>query len=390
VSKDLKDLATAAGGDAPKLLARADNLQKARMQKAASRAYENFGAAVGSTVRSGGNAIKQLSKTIDAERTSAGVGDNPAAALLRGAAGRFAAQSEKPAAKMGAKDLLYLRDQVGQMFERPPDGMDLGVLKRVYGAVSKDLKDLATAAGGDAPKLLARADNLQKARIGRMERLDKVTGATAGGQAGERLARMAREGGGIDSKAIALARKTMQPAEFDEMASGVLSTMGRASADQPATFDRFVTDWAKMDGKAKALLFRKDARAALDDLAEVGRRFKEAGAARNTSNTAGAMTTMTALQGLPGLIDPLYVLGTFAGPAAVARMLAKPAAVKSAKRFVSASVNVSPRLVRRSAFMLAQEFAKSANLSSQAQRQAYEALVSGAPAMADENDAERP
>lgn len=91
------------------------------------------------------------------------------------------------------------------------------------------------------------------------------------------------------------------------------------------SFNTFLTNYNDLSPRAKATIFPKESREALDKLATVSKAVKEAGGAANTSNTAGALTAQLAISGIPAwIVSPFAALGMGASQYAAGRLLASP------------------------------------------------------------------
>lgn len=182
-------------------------------------------------------------------------------------------------------------------------------LKRLYGALSEDMKAAAAQSGPEALSAWKRANSYTRAgheRIGDfVERiagkvdLDKVFEATAKG--GEGL------------QAVNAIKRSLRPAEWEVVASNVIRRLGKAApGQQNAGGDEFsvaklLTDWNKL-GRAKESLFsgseklnryKKD----LDAIARSAERLKSAAKEMtNQSGTAQATVNYGIIGGSAGAL----------------------------------------------------------------------------------------
>src|SRR5690606_38574524 len=94
----------------------------------------------------------------------------------------------------------------------------------------------------------------------------------------------------------------MPPEEARSVSATVISRMGQptaGAAEKGSGFssNTFLTNWNNLSPRARAVLFPKETREALDRLATVSRGVKQAGSAMNTSNTAGALGAQAVISG---------------------------------------------------------------------------------------------
>lgn len=233
------------------------------------------------------------------------------------------------------QEIKNLRTYLGEMVDGArliPEGWDKAEVKRIYGALTRDLEDAVRAGGG--PKALTawqRANKAAAAAANRKERLAKIVGV-GGDASGERviarLSSMAGSTGNADIRSLQLAKKSLAPDEWDELASGVIARLGRDNADAPFSADKFVTAWNKMTDDAKATMFNQKLRKSLEDIATLANRSKEAEKFRNTSNT-GRVGVATAF-GAGAMANPLAAISAAVGAEIAARVISRPATARSA------------------------------------------------------------
>ena len=242
----------------------------------------------------------------------------------------------------GIKDL---RTSVGEMLKPGmlPQGASQAELKQIYGALSKDLEAAVSNAGGkEAVTAWQRANQYFTAARDRQERLVKIIGVE-GDAAGERvfdkLASMAGINGRADMRTLMLARKSMAPDEWGELASGVIQRLGRAAPDAEFSADRFMTQWSKMSNEGKSLMFGGQGalRQSLDDIATLSARMKDAEKFANRSNT-GRVVTGTALLSA-ATTEPMTALAAVVGGRVVSSILSKPATAQAAARWSKVYAN---------------------------------------------------
>lgn len=230
-----------------------------------------------------------------------------------------------------------LRTRVGEMLDSGvlPADVSKTELKRVYSALSNDLRESVRNAGGDtALKAFERANSLNAGVAARREALAKIVGAKGDApeeQIFSRIANYASSGSTANAALLSKARKVMDPESWNEVSSAVIQRLGR-DANGNLTPDRFVSAWGKLSNEGKQLLFRPEHRSALEDIATVSSRMAESfkkfgnpsGTAQNASYAGfGAMVA----------VAPIRALATAVGSGALSRILASPASASSAAKW---------------------------------------------------------
>jgi hypothetical protein len=240
-----------------------------------------------------------------------------------------------------------LRTHLGEMLDSGvfPEGMSEHELRRLYGALSEDMKIAAfNAGGGRAVSALERANELNKQVADWKEGIKKVLGPES--RSGEGVAgtiiRMAGKGSSADLETLAKARSAVPKEVWQDIASTAISRLG-TSRNGEWTPAAFATDFRNLSDRGKQLLFRSvgsgDVLPFLDDIAEVSQKFVDRGKLANTSGTAGhnALYAMggAVAAGLShaSFVEPLTAIGTIAGINGTARLLARPATASSLARW---------------------------------------------------------
>jgi hypothetical protein len=294
-----------------------------------SKAYDDVERAVNPNVRSPLPTTQQVVADIAARRQNA---------LLQGESKAInevlpAVQSPNGLNFQGIKDL---RSTIGEQLKRGilPEGMDAGELKRIYGALSDDLKNAAEAAGGPRGKqLFERANALNAAVAKRREELAKIVGTKGDAspeQVFDRLVSFASEKGGANANLLAKARNALGE-DWEEVVSGVVARLGRDAEDN-FTPDRFVTAWGKLSSSGKSTLFGSGGhRSALEDIATISSRFKELNKFANPSGTAQNATFAATGAGL--IASPVTTIASIVGGNVLSRILAQPATASSMARW---------------------------------------------------------
>lgn len=218
------------------------------------------------------------------------------------------------------KDLRSLRTMIGRRLGSNELISDIprAELKQLYGAISRDIEELATGVGGDAIKSWKRANNFTRAghsridgfveRIAGKADLDKVFNAVAKG------------GEGV--QAINAIKRSLNPDEWETVASNVIRRLGKVTAGQQDdlgqsfSVNKLLTDWNKL-GRAKDVMFSgseklNSYRSSLDRVASAANKFKEASTEMaNPSGSGQFLANVGAVTAAGGALGTGN-LGTFA------------------------------------------------------------------------------
>ena len=227
-----------------------------------------------------------------------------------------------------------LRTRIGEMLKNPsilPADVSKAELKRIYGALTDDLRKSVENAGGTAAvKTWEAANELAAQAAKRRAELAKIVGKSGEAPAEQvfsKIAAMASSGSRGDIALLTKARKAMPDADWQEVASGIVANLGR-DAQKNWTPDRFVTSWGKLSDNGKQLLFDPATRRALDDISTISTRIKDIGNRfGNPSGTGNRVGYGVSIAGI--LLDPVSTIGGIVGGNVMARILAKPATASS-------------------------------------------------------------
>lgn len=239
---------------------------------------------------------------------------------------------------IGYQGLKRLRTRVGDMLSGKitSDGVDNGELKRIYGALSDDLKQLVLDQGGKRAVAAWEKANAHAALVARQkEQLAKILGVT-GPKSDEAvyaaITRMAGSTSTANVKTLALAKRSMSPSEWNEIASATINRLGSKVEGNNRVFDpdRYLRDYGALSEKGKSLLFGDSTklRTALDKISEVSERWgrvKEIAEPNPNAHTIGIL----------GMFHrPLEAMSAMFGANRLGRMLAKPATAESVARWM--------------------------------------------------------
>lgn len=274
---------------------------------------------------------------------------NPKLAQLADALGKDASNGAVTYGMM--KDL---RSSIGRRLGSPQltDDIPRAELKRVYGALSDDLRFAAQQQGPDALKAFDRASTYYKAG---MARVDNLLEPIVRNKLPEQVFASIESAGKQGPTRLRALRQSVSPEQWRTIAGTVADRLGKAKAGQQGvdvenfSFQTFLTNWQRMDGQAKDVLFsgpnmggiRQD----LDALSRSAARIRDSSKAfANPSGSAGAAvgnTMMFAAAGaaVTGQFHLLGVLGAAVGAShAGATLLTSPRFVK----WLAGSTRVAP------------------------------------------------
>lgn len=324
--------------------------------KAADRFKEMQGALYDEAYREAGEKTPVNPEAVrglmgDFERRLAEAPDslNPA---MRDAMGRTKALlGDSDKAPIGLDTWRTLRTNLGKDIDQPMLAGSTGAqnenLKRLYGAMSDDMRGTTDAAGPRARKLLDIADRYTRFNLNiNMPTLQKIADMDADEKAFQWATSEAGKGG---SRLMDL-RKNLLPDEWRVVAASVFDRLGQATASARGgssmggeagdfSVSTFMTNWNKLSPEAKDALFgargMKETREAIDQLVRVTNRVKDVERQSNPSGTArhmlaGGSIALAGERALAGDIGGAAgVLGsTTVAPYITARMITNPTFVR--------------------------------------------------------------
>ncbi len=195
--------------------------------------------------------------------------------------------------QMDYRTFRELRSAVGQKLGSNDLISDIprAQLKQLYGALSQDLKGVASQYGDDAVRALGRANKYTSAGHSRMD--DFVERIATKVDLDQVFNAVTKGGEGI--QAINAVKRSLKPGEWEVVASNVVRKLGQATSGQQDdvgsvfSVNKFLTDWNKL-GRAKNVLFSgsqklNSYRDNLDKIASAADRFKMA--AQTMQNPSG-------------------------------------------------------------------------------------------------------
>lgn len=238
--------------------------------------------------------------------------------------------------------LRELRSKVGSMLDDAlVSGVPGGQLKKLYGALSEDLKAAANASG--AGKEFARQNAYYSARMDRVEGvLDRVIGKN---KQPEEIFKAVNPTDPDQANKLRSVMRSLEPAERKTVSDAIVNRLGRAAPGRQDELgelfssETFLTNWNKLSPGAKSQLFPDmQMRQDMEAIARVSATLREGkGIYSNPSGTAGSfaayaiyMGPITAIgYGLGAVPGAIISSASAAGSAYLgAKMLTSPAVVK--------------------------------------------------------------
>jgi hypothetical protein len=269
----------------------------------------------------------QIAQQIVARNRAAALGDGQAVSVIEEALQKGGLTYQ------GMRDL---RTRINEMtsFGNTPQGMSNAELKQIGAALSADIEAAARAAGPAAYQAHKRADQWYAGWAQRRETLGRIMNANSDEAIITQIQNAASSRASGDIWKLSTARKAMQPDEWNEVASVIVSRLGR---DGEGNFSpaRFVTDYGRLSERGKDILFRAGGNRAhaqaLDDIATISSRAREVQRFGNPAGTGQSVATLATGAGLA--TNPLTTIASVVGGNITSRILAAPATAASAARW---------------------------------------------------------
>lgn len=192
--------------------------------------------------------------------------------------------------------LRKARTHIGKSLEQPSISGYVGdegaQFRRIYGALTEDIKSAADAAGPDAKKAWDTANRYARTNLkSRVPMLDDIAAKS------DKAYKWLMQGSNDTGAKLAIMRQNLKPDEWDEIVATSIQRMGRATAGNqnaegdifsPATF---LTNWNKLSNGAKTQLFGgkryEGVRKELDNLLKIAESVRDTNYVKNPSGTAG-------------------------------------------------------------------------------------------------------
>lgn len=249
--------------------------------------------------------------------------------------------------KLSWQDMKRLRSIVGEIVGSPSlgtEGSETSAMRKLYGALSEDMRATAEKAGPKALREFERANDYFRARENRIKNvIAPVLGKDLdkGGQAAFNQIQNWSKTKGETAK-LAQMMRSLPDDEADIVSATIIANLGRRSAGaqnaqgDAFSFAEFLTHWNQLDNRAKAVLFKPAQRTALEKLAKVSEGTKEAQRYANFSNSSGGLGA-NATSG--GLVSAAGLL--FTGHPILAAAAASPAV----GQYITGRMMASPQFV---------------------------------------------
>ena len=251
-----------------------------------------------------------------------------------------------------------LRSKVGSMLDESlVTGIPGGELKKVYGALSKDLEAAANQAG--AGQEFARQNNFYRARMDRIESvLDRVIGK---GRQPEDIFKAINPTDPDQANKLRAVMRSLSPSERKVVSEAVVNRLGRATPGRQDELgevfssETFLTNWNKLSPGAKAQIFPDPPlRENTEKIAKAAASIRSGkGIYANPSGTAGSFAAYSVYASpiasiATGSIAPVAAGAGAAGTAYLgAKMLTSPKVVEwLAKPIKPTSVQAAAHLAR--------------------------------------------
>lgn len=284
------------------------------------------------------NVTTPLSKTAEAalkisqSRQNATLGSSPAVNIVQEAVGRGDG--------LNYQGIKQLRTSVREMMDNPsiaPQGTSQTELQAIYNGLTADLKGAVARGGGEkATKAFDEANQLAAKTARERQALQKILGRdTSDEKVFDKITSMAGSNSRADRVGLLRVRSAVGNDTWDELASGVISKLGRDSDGQFSP-DRFITGYGKLSKEGKTTLFggKQELAKSLDDIATVSRQFKQLNQYANPSGTAQNALGAGYLGGM--FVEPTTVVGSIVGARVMSNVLAKPVTAKALAKYAKA------------------------------------------------------
>jgi len=287
--------------------------------------------------------LDALTSPVQGAQATTGALVNPKLAEMKA---NFAADLQANNGQIPYEALRAVRSRIGSMLDDAlVTGIPGGELKRVYGALSKDMEAAANAAG--AGKEFARQNAYYSARMDRIEGvLDRVLGSN---RQPEDIFKLVNPTNPDQAGKLTAVMRSLKPEERQVVTEAIVNRMGRASPGrQDASGDvfsseTFLTNWNRMSDRAKEQVFSDSSmRDSMDALAKVSENIRTGSKVfQNPSGTAGSFAAYSVYS------SPLTAIGAgmAAGPAAAAGVVGA-AAGSALSAYGAARLMTSPEFVR--------------------------------------------
>jgi len=268
-----------------------------------------------------------LSATLNSRRTNAALPGSKNVAELEEALSRPGMNYE------GIKDL---RSYFGEMMngaKEIPQGMSMGEVKQIYGALSQDMRLVIARAGGpDGLKAYEAAEKAAKRWAGVREDLQRILNVQSEEGVFSKIITAAGSKSSADISLLGRVRGAVGPEKWNEVSAALIERLGKAP-DGSFSPDRMVgpSGLGGLSEEGKRLLFRSTGLSShadvIDDIATISKRFKQLNQYANPSGTG--QTTLGGALGAGAVADPITTATTFLGSLGISAVLSRPASARS-------------------------------------------------------------
>jgi hypothetical protein len=268
-----------------------------------------------------------LSATLNARRTNAALPGSKNVAELEEALSRPGMNYE------GVKDL---RSYFGEMMngaKEIPQGMSMGEVKQIYGALSQDMRLVISRAGGpDGLKAYEAAEKAAKRWSNVREDLQRILNVQSEEGVFSKIITAAGSKSSADISLLGRVRGAVGPDKWNEVSAALIERLGKAP-DGSFSPDRMVgpSGLGGLSEEGKRLLFRSTGLSShadvIDDIATISKRFKQLNQYANPSGTG--QTTLGGALGAGAVADPITTATTFLGSLGLSAVLSRPASARS-------------------------------------------------------------
>lgn len=242
-------------------------------------------------------------------------------------------QKALEAGDLSWQDIKSFRSYIGEKAGRPTLQQDTSKdsLDALYGSLSQDIQQAATAHSPEAAKAFSRANNYWRGRQARLnDVMTKLVGKDGNMAPEATFAQIERWAGvkGGDYGTLARAVRSMPADEANTVRATIIDRLGDASAGRQNAEgnafspDTFLTQWSNLSDRAKAVLFQGDHRKALDDLATVFDGSKASRGFDNNSRTGIATSGLGTLAAI--MLEPITGTAIAGSQFLTGKLLASP------------------------------------------------------------------
>ena len=231
-------------------------------------------------------------------------------------------------------------------FGEPNPGYSEGERKFLYGAMSRDMENIARQGGGEqAVAALKTATGNAQQYIEQNAALQKLVNKSSNeGLAGTLMGTAAEKTGNIG---LLKQLKAQLPQDQFQMVSGQLLTeLGHNPSTNSFSLSQFASNWSRLNPQAKGAMFDPGHQKILDGLAGMGKFLKSSEKYRNVSGTAHGVAWLDILEHVADSVGEAFTgnfkpaMKTVAGMgmgAFFGKALARPASASAIARWTRAA-----------------------------------------------------